>query len=567
MKGNFHARCEPGENGENCKTSSDCYLSVFRITTDGRKIGLDQRLINPLLPDFEGSKVNVCAENIYRIWRDTSGDRLTQLAVTWIKPLKVRGGRSVHSTISDIIDYTENPLKTDRYRLVTSYACDYHTADTEFLLAKQEYEHITGRNNGKNNVLAYHIRQAFKPGEVSPEEANEIGQRLAASFTKNKHAFIVCTHIDREHVHNHIIFNSTTLNCERKFDNFYRTDKVIRRISDLLCVEHGLSIIENPKPSKGNNYGEWLGDDRPPTHRDVLRQKIDEIVPSCATFEDFIARLRTDGYTVNDRRKHITVKAPDWSRPARLDTLKGDYTEDAIRARIGPEKVLATGGDGGTNLHAPTMQDESKTEPTHISLLIDIQSKIQEGKGGGYRQWATLENLRRAAKTLLFLQENGVDSYEELVKKSSSSSDDFSALMTRIKDTEARMKSIAELQKQIGTYGKTREVYAQYRASNWSRKFYNEHTADIILHRAAKKYFDEQGFKGKLPSMKALKQEYAALSDEKKKLYVDYHAQKDKSREWAIARDNAEMLLGLKESNEKAPHIPQRETPRHTPDL
>jgi hypothetical protein len=459
------------------------------------------------------------------------------MAATWLKPLKIKQGKTSQFAVAAVIDYVENPQKTDNGRLITSYECDSRTADEEFLISKREYEFITGRNQGKRNVLAYHIRQSFKPGEISPEEANEIGRQLALSFTKGKHAFVVATHIDRQHTHNHIIFNSTAIDCTRKFSNFWGSSKAIRRISDLLCAEHGLSIIENPAPSKGS-YGDWLGDGKTPLHKDILKRIIDELVPTCATFEDFLAKLRADGYEVSTKRKHITVMAPDWKQATRLDTLKGDYTEAAIRARLGIEKTITTSSDSGT-LFA------SLPSTRQVSLLIDIQEKIREGKGAGYAQWAKIFNLKQAAQTLLFLQENGIDSYEDLLKKSSSASDDFSAMTTRIKDIETRLKAITELQKQIGTYGKTRDVYAKYKAAKWSRTFYDEHTADIILHRAAKKFFDEQGFKGKLPSISSLKQEYATLAAEKKTLYGDYHKVKDNSHELTIARDNAERILGI----------------------
>jgi hypothetical protein len=166
--------------------------------------------------------------------------------------LHIGEGRNLSTAISDIIDYAENPDKTDSGRLITSYECDSRIADEQFLLAKREYHYKTGRDQGPRDVFAYHIRQSFKPGEVSPEEANRIGRELALSFTKGSHAFVVCTHIDRRHVHNHIVFNSTSLDCGRKFDDPKRSGKIIRRISDLLCAGHGLSVIENPKPSRGS---------------------------------------------------------------------------------------------------------------------------------------------------------------------------------------------------------------------------------------------------------------------------------------------------------------------------
>ena len=469
------------------------------------------------------------------------------MATTWIKPLHISKSMSKSTAVAAIIDYAENPQKTDNGRLITTYACGSYTADAEFLLAKNEYEKRSKRGQGKRNVIAFHIRQSFFPGEVSPEEANEIGYKLAMSFTKGSHAFIVCTHIDKAHVHNHIIFNSTTLDCERKFKNFLWSSIAIRRISDLLCAEHGLSVIEKPQQSKGS-YGDWLGSNRQPTNQEVLKQKIDEILPHCSTFEDFIARLIAEGFEVNARRKHVSVKGSGWGRASRLDTLQGEYTEEAIRARLGIAKSVKTGSESGTK--------------TRVNLLVDIQAKLQEGKGAGYAQWASVHNVKEVAKTLIWLKENGIDSYEELVKKSSSASGAFAKTTKRIREIEARQKEIAELQKQIATYGKTRDIYAKYKASGWSRDFYDIHATDIILHRAAKKHFDGLGLK-KLPSINQLKQEYAALASERKTLYGDYHQQKELSRELAVALANTEKILGIAPSD-KAQHLEDRNN-RNTP--
>jgi hypothetical protein len=466
------------------------------------------------------------------------------MAATWIKPLRSGKGRSKGKAIEDIIDYVQNPQKTDNGRLISSYECDSRAADVQFMLAKQEYEHATGKSLGKNDVLAYHVRQSFKPGEVTPEEANEIGRQLVLSLTKERHSFVVATHTDREHIHNHIIFNSTTLDCSRKFRNFWGSSKAVRRISDLLCAEHGLSVIQNPAQSRGS-YADWLGDGKPPTWKDVIRTKIDEIVPDCNTFDEFVGALRKAGCVVNDSGKYISVIAPGQKKPTRLKSLGENYTEAAIRERLGMTKTRTGGGDSGT--HA------------RVDLLVDIQAKIREGKGAGYEQWAKIFNLKEAAKTLLFLQESGIGTYEELAKKSAAASGELSAVSKRISEIDGRQKEISDLQKQIGVYGKTRAVYEAYRKSGWKRGYYDEHTADIIAHRGAKKFFDSLNLGGKVPPMATLKQEWATLNSEKKLLYGDYRKLKDSSRELAVALGNTRRILGIEQGGQ-AP-----ETTRETP--
>jgi hypothetical protein len=467
------------------------------------------------------------------------------MAATWIKRLKILKGRTILQSLSGRTDYAENPDKTEGGKLVRGYACDPRSVDEEFLLAKREYEYLTGRDNGQKNVLAYHIRQAFKPGEITPEEALEVGCELAGRFTKNRHAYIVAVHTDRAHVHCHIVFNSTRLDCRGKFNNFWGSTFAVRRLSDLICAEHGLSVIENPKPVQSKNYAGRL-DGKEPTFQEKLRRKIDEVLPSCQNFEDFLAAMRAVGYTVNTKRKHITFTAPGQTRTTRLDTLKGDHTEAAIRERLAGVRTVAP---SGTVIILPTGTGGGHTR---VNLLIDIQAKIREGKGEGYEHWARIFNLKEAAKTLIFLKENGIDSYDDLKAKASSASGGFSELSGKIKDADRRLSEISELQKHIGTYGKTRDVYAQYIKSGRSEKFLEEHRADITLHMAAKNHFDGLGYgkKKKLPTIAALKQDYAALLAEKKKLYGGYRAAKSNMQELLIAKGNADRILGVREHDE-----------------
>jgi hypothetical protein len=482
------------------------------------------------------------------------------MAATWIKPLHSGKGRSKGKAIADIIDYVENPQKTDGGRLITAYECDSRVADAQFMLSKREYERVTGKSLGKNDVLAYHVRQSFKPGEVTPEEANEIGRQLVLSLTKGRHSFVVATHTDRGHIHNHVIFNSTTLDCSRKFRNFWGSSKAVRRISDLLCAEHGLSVIENPTPSKGS-YADWLGDGKPPTWKDVIKAKIDEIVPTCKTFDEFIDALRKAGCVVKDGGKYISIVAPGQKKPTRLKSLGENYTEAAIRERLGVEKVRVSGGDSGSPRNEVSWGEGSGTH-TQVSLLIDIQAKLREGKGAGYEHFAKLFNLKEAAKTLLFLQERGIGTYDELVKKSAAASAEVSAVSKRISEIDGQQKEISELQKQIGVYGKTRAVYEAYRKSGWKRSYYDEHIADIVAHRGAKKFFDSLNLGGKVPPMATLKQEWATLNSEKKLLYGDYRKLKDSARELAVALGNTKQILSI----ERVTQAPEtaRETPRPT---
>ena len=442
-------------------------------------------------------------------------------------------GRTVGTAISDILDYVQNPEKTDNGRLITSYQCDSRIADAEFLFAKKRYITKTGRVRGTDDVIAYHLRQSFRPGEITPEEANRLGRELAMRFTKGNHAFIVCTHIDKAHVHNHIIWNSTSLDCDRKFRDFLGSGKAVRQLSDTICIENGYSVIENPA-GHGVSYDKWLGG-KPPTHRDQIRAAIDAALAQKPADLDALWKLLRDaGFTVEQRGKTIRLKAPGRKKFVRLDahSLGDDYDLSVLTA------VLS-----GARQHRPRTKTIPANAPVKVSLLVDIQAKLQEGKGAGYERWAKVFNLKQMAQTMNYLTEHGLMDYADLSAKADAASARYHELSGKIKAAESRMAEIAVLRTQIINYVKTREVYAAYRKAGYSKKFRAEHESEILLHQAAKKTFDELGLK-KLPTVKSLQTEYAALLAEKKAAYADYRQAREEMRELLTARANIDRILG-----------------------
>ena len=240
-------------------------------------------------------------------------------------PLHTGKGRTVGTAIAAIIDYVENPEKTDNGNLITSWQCDSRVADREFLLSRQQYIRNTGRVRGADDVIAYHLRQSFRPGEITPEEANRLGCELARRFTKGNHAYIVCTHIDKAHIHNHVIWNSTALNERSKFRNFWGSTKALRRLNDTICVENGYSIVENPK-GKGKTYDKWLGDQKKPSHRERICYAIDEaLAQKPQSFEDLLELLQRSGYQVKGG-KVPSLLGEGQKRFIRMDTLGAGYT-------------------------------------------------------------------------------------------------------------------------------------------------------------------------------------------------------------------------------------------------
>lgn len=455
-------------------------------------------------------------------------------------PLHTGKGRSVAEALGRTTDYVENPDKTDNGEWITAYECDPAIADQEFLFSKRQYAALTGREKKDSDVIAYHLRQSFKPGEIDPAKANRIGYDLAMSLTKGNHAFIVCTHVDKAHVHSHIIFNSTSLDCSRKFRNFWRSSFAVRRLSDLLCLENGLSVIENPKPSRGS-YGAWLGDAKPPTVRARLEQLIDDALATGPKDSDsFLAAMKAAGAQVK-RGKHLAFQIPGGKRFIRCDSLVADYSEAAICERL-----------AGTRAAPKKQKVTAPAAPEKPNLLIDIQAKLQQANSPGFERWAKLYNLKEMAKTLLYLQENGLENYETLAQASDAAGARFDALTERTKANDRRMKEITELQKHIGAYGKTREIYAQYRKlpPKKAARFYEEHTGDILSCQAAKRHFDSLGMK-KLPSIQSLKQEYAALLAENKKTYSELKQARAKMIELMTAKNNVERILGMSEQDRR----------------
>ena len=449
-------------------------------------------------------------------------------------------GESIAEAIRDCLDYGKNPEKTEDGKYISSYECDPATVAAEFLLAKASYKAMTGREQKQGeDVLCYQIRQSFYPGEITPEEANRVSYDLAMRWTKGRHAFIVTTHTDKQHIHSHIYYNSTTLDYTRKFRNFWGSSFALRRLSDRLCLENGLSIVENPKPrSKGKfrNYGEWqAGQKKPLTYQDRLRTAIDTaLAKKPADFPAFLSLMEQAGYEVKQRRGAISFRAPGQERFTRLrsDTLGEGYSETDIRAALSGSRQRPG-------------QPRQK-----INLAIDIQSRLQ-GKGPSYERWAKVFNLKQMAAALAYLQDNGLTDYEQLEQKATAATEHFHKLSDQIKSTEAALHTNMELKAATVQYAKTRPVFEKYKASKYSKKFLAEHEADIELYRAACADFKRILDGGKLPKMDALKEEGRKLAEQKKKLYAEYRKAKADMQEVTTIKANIDYLLGYSESGRK----------------
>ena len=449
------------------------------------------------------------------------------MAATRIIPLHQNKGRTLAQCLKDRIDYAQNGEKTEEGKYISSYACDPKTAEEEFLLSKREYSRLTGRMPS-GDVIAYQVRQSFKPGEITAKEANEIGYELAMKLTKGHHAFIVATHTDRAHIHNHIIWNSTDLDCTRKFRNIIKSIFVVQRISDQLCLEHGLSVIK-PRPYKDRE--KYTDYPQRKSMRSNICNDIDAaLVQKPKSFDELLILLESIGYEIK-RGKHISLRGTDQKRFVRMNSLQKGYTEQELRELFEATKTAGF----------------SQKPKKEFDLLIDIQSKLSQGKGKGYENWAKVYNVKQMAQTLLFLQEHGIREYAVLEKKANLSSAHFEELSAKIKTAEKRMAQIKELRTHIINYSKTREAYVAYRKSGYSKKFYEAHREELTLHKAAKEAFsvlpDTMKNDGKLPTVKFLNEEYSILFAEKKKLYSEYREVKENMKKYVLAKHNVDEFL------------------------
>ena len=433
------------------------------------------------------------------------------MAVTKIKPVK--------STLSKALDYIENPDKTDGKMLISSFGCSYETADIEF-----GYTLSQALDKGSN--LAFHLIQSFAPGEVDYEKAHEIGKQLADAVTKGQHEYVVTTHIDKGHIHNHVIFCAVNFVDHHKYNSNKRSYYGIRNMSDKLCRENGLSVVVPGKGSKGKSYAEYQAEKTGTSWKGKLKIAVDALIPQVSSFEELLTRLQAAGYEIKPG-KYVSCRAHGQERFTRLKTIGADYTEEAIRERIAGRRTKAA---------------KAPREQRGVSLLIDIENSIKAAQSKGYEQWAKIHNLKQAAKTMNFLTEHKIEQYADLVSRIEEMSAESGQAADALKNAEKRLADMAVLIKNVSTYQKTKPVYDAYRKARNREKYRAGQEQAIILHEAAARSLKAAGI-AKLPNLAALQSEYEALQAQKEALYADYGKLKKKVREYDIIKQNIDSIL------------------------
>ena len=462
-------------------------------------------------------------------------------ATTYLKSHKRADKRTALQSLKDRFDYGLNPEKLGA---VSSYLCDPATAHAEFMLVKNQYQGETGRRAG-HGALCYQIRQAFPHGEVTPEEANRIGYETAMRWTKGKYQFFVCTHIDKEHIHNHIYYNSTAYDRSRKFRNFIGSSFALRRLSDRVCLEHDLSVIVNPKlHSKGRylHYGQWLGENQKLSQKEQIRFAIDTaLTERPVDFADFLRRMETAGIQVKRGRGGvISFLVPGQQRAARFRAAR--FRAATLGDGYGPEDVQAV-IDG----KAPTRTAPVRRAPTprRVNLLIDIQERMRQGKGPAYERWAKVYNLKQMAAALQYLKEHQLFEYDDLTAKTDAATEHFHTLAGDIQQTEAELSRVSDLMAAVVQYAKPRPVFDGYKAAKYSRKYLAEHEAELADYRAAKTMMGELLGGEKLPKMAELKEKRRQLAARKKALYTEYRSAQEEMRQAVAVKANIDHLLGV----------------------
>ena len=480
------------------------------------------------------------------------------MAATRIMSVHVNKALGAAQTIKRMTDYFKNPDKTDGGRLVSGFEVDTDIIAEDFIFARDEYRFITGRNQGDSEVLAYHVRQAFVPGEVDADTAHQLGHELAMKLTQGNFAFMVCTHIDKSHIHNHITINAVNLDCTGKYRDIKNSWKrSIQKISDQICKENGLYVIENP--GFGKRYNQRY---KVPTKRDGLAGIIDEVLANAKPkdFDEFLKQLAKLGCKIKQRGKTISIQPPGADRFFRLKAGKKGlpigYDEESLRKKIAEmqadiptelydhrEEILPA-ADIKTTAVAITAEPIKPAHGKKINLIIDLENSLKAQGSPGYKRWAGGFNLQQAAETLLFLQTHNLADMDTLTHAAATARADFNSLQKRIDTADTRITQVNNLQQHIGAYSKNKDVYTQYLRSKRSPKFRQDNEKAIATVEGAKAFFDSIGLDN-LPSINDLREEYSALAQEKHNCQQAINGIKQLVSDLQSAKKNVEILLGI----------------------
>ena len=437
------------------------------------------------------------------------------MAVTKIK--------AIRGTLSKAIAYILNPEKTDEKLLVSSYGCASETAAREF-----EWTRKIAEQKGMNpvRIIARHVIQSFEIGEVTPELAHEIGKQFADEILGGKYEYVLTTHIDKDHVHNHLIFNAVDFVDYHAYKSYKRIYYDMREVSDRLCKENGLSVIP-PSQNKGMGYKEYTEAKRGTSWKQKLKQTIDRLVITAKDYDDFLRLMQEAGYEIKTG-KYISFRAEGQERFTRSKTIGENYTEERIKERIA----------GRT-----PRRSRKQTAPKGISLIGDIQERIRLIDSKGYEYKAKLTILKEAARTLNYLTENNLLQYADLEKKVEDVHSSYDRTGKELKVVEARLREVQPLIKNISNYQRLKPVYDAFQKAKDKPGFKAKHEAELVIFEAARSTLLAMQGDEKLPSLKTLQAEQAQLFEEQERLYAERNRLKKEVKQIETIKSNVDTFL------------------------
>ena len=437
------------------------------------------------------------------------------MAVTKIK--------AIRGTLSKAIAYILNPEKTDEKLLVSSYGCASETAAREF-----EWTRKIAEQKGMNpvRIIARHVIQSFEIGEVTPELAHEIGKQFADEILGGKYEYVLTTHIDKDHVHNHLIFNAVDFVNYHAYKSYKRIYYDMREVSDRLCKENGLSVIP-PSQNKGMGYKEYTEAKRGTSWKQKLKQTIDRLVITAKDYDDFLRLMQEAGYEIKTG-KYISFRAEGQERFTRSKTIGENYTEERIKERIA----------GRT-----PRRSQRQATPKGISLIGDIQERIRLIDSKGYEHKAKLTILKEAARTLNYLTENNLLQYADLEKKVEDVHSSYDRTGKELKDVEARLREVQPLIKNISNYQRLKPVYDAFQKAKDKSGFKAKHEAELVIFEAARSTLLAMQGDEKLPSLKTLQAQQQRLLDEQQRLYDERAKLKKEARMIDTMKANVDIFL------------------------
>ena len=425
--------------------------------------------------------------------------------------------------MSKAIAYILNPEKTDEKLLVSSYGCASETAAREF-----EWTRKIAEQKGMNpvRIIARHVIQSFEIGEVTPELAHEIGKQFADEILGGKYEYVLTTHIDKDHVHNHLIFNAVDFVNYHAYKSYKRIYYDMREVSDRLCKENGLSVIP-PSQNKGMGYKEYTEAKRGTSWKQKLKQTIDRLVITAKDYDDFLRLMQEAGYEIKTG-KYISFRAEAQERFTRSKTIGENYTEERIKERIA----------GRT-----PRRNRRQTVPKGISLIGDIQERIRLIDSKGYEYKAKLTILKEAARTLNYLTENNLLQYADLEKKVEDIHSSYDRTGKELKGVEARLREVQPLIKNISNYQRLKPVYDAFQKAKDKPSFKAKHEAELVIFEAARSTLLAMQGDEKLPSLKTLKAEQAQLFEEQERLYAERNRLKKEAKQIETIKSNVDTFL------------------------